>query len=342
MRSDTDTQVAAPWLVAGNRLLHGASAHLGARRLPILIFHRVQPQADALFPGEMHAARFDALVRMLAGAFRIRTLGEAAARLADGTLEPRTLVITFDDGYADNAEVALPILRRHGVAASFFVSTGFLDGGRMWNDTVIEAFRATRVDSADLACVGLGRLPLGDLAQRRSAIGDVLPRVKYLPLAQREEVLAQLLQALGQPPLPAPPMMRSAQVGELARAGMEIGGHTVRHPILTELDESEAEAEIAQGRSRLAELAQREIEVFAYPNGVPGRDYDARHVGIVRKLGFKAAVSTAPGAARCGADLLQLPRFTPWDRDWARWSARLWWETRRDAAATAPVQGGPM
>lgn len=342
MRSSTDAHSAAPWLAVGNRLLHGASARLGARRLPILIFHRVQAKADALFPGEMHAARFDALVRLLAGAFRIRTLGEAAARLADDTLEPRTLVITFDDGYADNAEVALPILRRHGVAASFFVSTGFLDGGRMWNDTVVEAFRAARVDSADLACIGLGQLPLRDLAQRRSAIGAVLPRVKYLPLARREEVLAQLLHALGRPSLPPPPMMRSAQVGELARAGMEIGGHTVRHPILTELSEVEAEVEIAQGRRRLAELAQREIEVFAYPNGVPGRDYDGRHVDIVRRLGFKAAVSTSPGAARRGADLLQLPRFTPWDRDWSRWSARLWWQTRRDAAAIAPVQGGPM
>jgi peptidoglycan/xylan/chitin deacetylase (PgdA/CDA1 family) len=79
-------------------------------------------------------------------------------------------VITFDDGYADNVEVALPILLRYEIAADFFVSTGFLDGGRMWNDTVIEAFRATPLDRVDLGDFGLGhcRSPALPTAGRRS------------------------------------------------------------------------------------------------------------------------------------------------------------------------------
>jgi peptidoglycan/xylan/chitin deacetylase (PgdA/CDA1 family) len=104
---------------------------------------------------------------------------------------------------------------------------------------------------------------------------------------------------------------------------MEIGAHTVHHPILTALNAADAEREIADGRQRLQQIIDAPVDVMAYPNGKPGRDYDASHVAMVRRLGFRAAVSTAPGAARAGDDLFQLPRFTPWDRSLLRWSARL-------------------
>ena len=93
--------------------------------------------------------------------------------------------------------------------------------------------------------------------------------------------------------------------------------------ILRVLPDSEAEAEIAEGRNRLQTLIGAPVDVFAYPNGKPGRDYDRRHVDMVKKLGFKAAVSTAPGVVQQGSSCLELPRFSPWDRDSARWMARL-------------------
>ena len=120
----------------------------GARaRLSVLIFHRVLPEPDPLFPDEMHARRFDVLCGWLTSWFKVLPLDEAVARLKAGTLPARAVCITFDDGYADNHHVALPILRRHGLVATFFIATGFLDGGRMWNDTVIEAIRACKMPS---------------------------------------------------------------------------------------------------------------------------------------------------------------------------------------------------
>jgi 2-methylisocitrate lyase-like PEP mutase family enzyme len=67
----------------------------------------------------------------------------------------------------------------------------------------------------------------------------------------------------------------------------------------------------------------RRIDLFAYPNGRPGRDYAPEHAKLVRELGFKAAVSTSWGAARSGHDLYQLPRFTPWDKTPLRFVLRL-------------------
>ncbi len=315
----------------GTRLAFGLAGTWSVPRLPILIFHRVLKVPDPLFPGEIDAARFDRLMGLVARSFHVLTFGQAVERLRSDTLSARSLVITFDDGYADNAEIALPILQRHGLAATFFVSSGFLDGGRMWNDTVIECLRRTPHQRIDLADFGLGCFDLTSADARRAAIEALLPRVKYLSLAARESSLVHLHALAAAPDLPSNLMMRAAQVMQLQRAGMEIGAHTVGHPILAELSDADAEAEIEAGRRHLQSLLGTAVDVFAYPNGRPGRDYDARHVAMLRKLGFRGAASTASGVASGQSDLYQLPRFTPWDRQPHRWAARLLWHGLRGA-----------
>ncbi|MCW5611010.1 MAG: polysaccharide deacetylase family protein [Rubrivivax sp.] len=308
-------------------------------RLSVLIFHRVLPERDAMFPEEMDAERFEALVRFLARRFRVLTLGDALAAQDRGELPRRAVSITFDDGYADNAEIALPILQRHGLRASFFVATSFLDGGRMFNDSVIECLRRTKRASIDLGDMGEGRLPVDSPGERRAAIDRLLPKVKYASLEQREVLLALLHKAAGSPRLPDDLMMRSAMVSQLHRAGMEIGGHTMRHPILRLLPDEQARAEIAGGRQALQSLIDAPVDLFAYPNGRPDRDYDLRHVEMVRRQGFRAAVSTSPGVVTGDADRFQLPRFTPWDQDLGRWVGRL---THSRVAGIRPVVAGTM
>lgn len=300
----------------------GADALLG-QRLQILIFHRVLAQPDPLFPGEMHAARFDRLMGIVAKAFSVLTLGQALSLMPQRRLPRRALVITFDDGYADNAEIALPLLLRHGLVGTFFVSTGFLDGGRMWNDTVIETLRRTSRADVDLAEFGLGAMPLGAPDQRRRAIEALLPKIKYLSPPGRQEALARLQELASAPPLPEGPMMTSDQVRQLHHSGMEVGGHTVYHPILAVLPDTEARDEIANGQARLQELIDAPVNVFAYPNGRPERDFDARHVAMLRQLGFRGAVSTVAGTAGTVTDPFRLPRFTPWDESAWRWTSRL-------------------
>ena len=161
-------------------------------RLQVLIFHRVLLSADPLFPQEVDAARFDRICGWLRAWFNVLPLDEAVRRLSAGTLPARSLAITFDDGYADNHDIALPILRRHGLTATFFIATGYLDGGRMWNDTIIESIRHSALDAIDLQDVqdvqgmSLGAHSLLTLAQRRAAIDTIIPRVKHLPAARRQ------------------------------------------------------------------------------------------------------------------------------------------------------------
>lgn len=276
--------------------------------LSILIYHRVLAQPDPLFPEQIDARRFEQHLRLLRRWFNPLPLAEAVRRLPEGSLPRRAVCITFDDGYADNAEVALPILQRHKMPATFFVASGFLDGGCMWNDAVIEVVRKAPGERLNLSRSGFASYDIGCPQRRRAVIDMLLAALKYLPPQERLARVKSMARSF------TPTMLSSDQLLALHRAGMDIGAHTVNHPILTAISNAEARAEIAHGRARLEEIVQAPVRLFAYPNGKPGQDYEQRHADMLRAQGFEAAVSTAWGAARAHCDRFQLPRFTPWDR----------------------------
>lgn len=307
--------------------------------LSILIYHRVLARPDPLFPGEVDAALFERQLRLVKRFHTPLPLAEAVQRLQDGSLPARAACITFDDGYADNAQVALPLLQRHGLHATFFIATGYLDGGQMWNDTVIEAVRQAPAPVLDLRALGLDCLPVANLAQRQAAIATLLGQLKYLPFDRRQQLAMQIRRQAGAT-AGAPAMLSTAQLRQLQAAGMELGAHTMSHPILSTLPEREAWLDIANGKHQLESLIQAPVTAFAYPNGKAGRDYGAPHVAMVRSLGFTAAVATDWGVARPGAglDLLQLPRFTPWDRGRLAFLWRLR-QNRRQAHPARPDAG---
>lgn len=305
------------------RWLFGTLAPAGRRsRLSVLIFHRVHAEADPLFPGEAHARSFDRQLGWLKRWFNVLPLAEAVTGLRDGTLPARPAAITFDDGYADNRTVALPILQRHGLTATFFIASGFLDGGRMWNDTLIEALRRCPGPRLDLTPLGLDAHSVSSIEERRTAIQTLIPRLKYLEPAERLRQVERIAECAGAE-LPDDLMMTSAQVRELARAGMTIGAHTINHPILARLKDDEALQEMREGRRQLEAIIGAPVRLFAYPNGKPDEDYTAAHARMAREAGFEAALSTAWGAASPGCDLYQIPRFTPWDRSAWRYGLRL-------------------
>lgn len=313
----------------------GALSPGGQRaRLSILIFHRVLSQADPLFPGEQDARRFNEVLSWVARWFQVMPLDTAVSRLGAGTLPARAAAITFDDGYADNAINALPLLQRHGMAATFFIATSFLDGGRMWNDSVIEAVRAFRGKALDLRDAGLGSYGLESDEQRGIAIEALLGHIKYLEPRERQDAVAHVVDVAGAS-LPDNLMMRSEQVLALRNAGMQIGAHTCSHPILEKIPDGQAQSEITNSKTSLESLLGEPVSLFAYPNGKPDVDYSARHVAMVRQAGYVAAVSTAPGAAMQTTDIHQLPRFTPWDRTRSRYGLRLLANLRRGAPQLA-------
>ncbi|MCX9156871.1 polysaccharide deacetylase family protein [Niveibacterium sp. 24ML] len=289
-------------------------------RLSIFIWHRVLPAHDPMFPGELHAARFEATLAWIGRWFNVLALDEAVRLMARGELPARAAAITFDDGYADNLTVAAPLLQKAGLPATFFIASGYLDGGRMWNDGLIEAVRRSPLDVLDTS--QWGRFPLPDWAARGAAAQGLIDKIKYLEPAERELAVTEVARA-ARSTQPTDLMMSSAQVRELAQRGFAIGAHTVTHPILARIGSEKARTEIAEGRAALERMIGARVPLFAYPNGKPGRDYLPEHVDMVRALGFDAAVSTAWGASAQGDDVFQLRRFTPWDEGRFRFGVRL-------------------
>ncbi len=291
-------------------------------RLSIFIYHRVLEHVDPLFPDEVDRSRFDQSMRWISAWFNVLPLAEAVTRLATGDLPARAAAITFDDGYADNYLHALPILRRYGLKATFFISTGFLNGGRMWNDSIIEAVRNATVDRLDCAVLGLGEVVVTTEADKRAALERMIPAVKHLQPAAREDAVSHIADRC-RARLPDDLMLTTAQLRALHEAGMDIGAHTVSHPILANSNDTDAVREMADSRDQLESMLGTRVGLFAYPNGKFGRDYRLTHRDMAKQLGFDAAVSTNWGANAASTDPFQLNRFTPWDRTWLRFGVRV-------------------
>ncbi len=287
-----------------------------------LIFHRIMAARDPMSPSEPDTAWFDNLVGYLVRRFEIIPVREALARARNRELDGRTLSITFDDGYADNLTQALPVLEKHAAPATFFVASGYIDGGRMWNDSIIETLRRLPEGTAEVEGFEEGALPIDGWDSRHAAATRIIHAWKHLPPAERQDRVDRLAARITG--LPDDLMMTREQLRQLASSACaEIGGHTRSHPILAAIDGASALAEIEGGKRDLEDWLQREVRIFAYPNGKKGRDYGPEHAEIARAAGFEAAFATDWGTLDAATDPFAIPRFTPWHRGLDRFTLDL-------------------
>ncbi len=279
----------------------------GDFRLYLLEYHDVAAGGEK--EGTISPERFRRHLRYLRRRFRPLTLAAAATELETaGGLERDLAVITFDDGYAGNYEDAWPVLRDEEIAATVFLTTGFLYGTELWADFARRAIDAARqkppavgAAAENLLRGALGSWPPAETTDR------ITRRLKYRPPAQRDRALAELRDSSLELAPAARPLTWD-QAREMLAGGVELGGHTVSHPILSTLEPGAQEEEILGSRQRIAEATGVEPLTFAYPNG-SARDYDRHTVEILRRAGFRAACTTRRGSNRPGCDRLTLKRI---------------------------------
>lgn len=284
---------------------------IGAGRTVILTYHRVLDGPDVMRPGETTAAAFDAQMRVLSSNFPVTTFGEYIQSF-DGEMHlDNSVIVTFDDGYRDNFDVALPILQKYGLSATFFIATGFRDGGMMWNDRLIEAVRAAVGQTIDLRDAGGSVTPLATFEDASNCAKQTLARIKRLPQQERATVVEGIVQSVGHTPS-GRMMMVDSEIAALANSGMEVGAHTVTHPILASLSVDEARTEIMESKRTLERILGSDVKSFAYPNGRPGKDYSAVHVDLVRECGFAGAATTQWGCATRLSSPFEVPRKSLW------------------------------
>lgn len=332
---------AVPPHPAGPARRHGA----GIGKPPvILMYHRVadlalDPQCLAVRP-----ERFAAHLEVLHGIGRVMPLADLVAAMTTGDVPDGAVAVTFDDGYADNLGVAAPLLEAHGVPATVFVTAGALEDDRefWWDElerTLLWPGRLPRQLFLPTRFGGIGSdfgeaaaYSLDDFTRdrewtvlaphaptERHAFYQRLQRVLHTTHDPRER--RRLLDALIAAVDAAPPRRRAshraltkAEVARLAAGGLiEVGAHTVNHPVLAALSLDEQEREITEGRDALERLIGRPVRLFAYPFGYAD-SFAKETVALVRKAGFVGACTTMPEPVAALGDPWQLPRMAV--RDW--------------------------
>lgn len=282
--------------------------------LAIVMFHGVQDRP--LSPPCWHVsdvATYRRQLEYLREHFNVLALEEALAALAAGTLPPRAVAITFDDGTRNLATHAVPVLRELKLPAAVFLATGPIGTGEaLWPDRLWLAIARTAAIEIDLAAVGLGTRSLDGEARRGRVYAAAVEALKNLADTERVAALDRVLAALGyRDDGDAGPfrMLSWEQVRDMAGDPLlTLYPHTVSHPILARCGDDKVEREITDSCAALERETDCAPMVFAYPNGRL-QDFDARAKDVLRRRGVRWALSTTPGLADRRCDPLALPRL---------------------------------
>ncbi|MBL8901625.1 MAG: polysaccharide deacetylase family protein [Planctomycetes bacterium] len=289
--------------------------------LAVLMYHRVCPADDHAFLQRggvpwISPATFRAQMEFLrAHDFAVLPLDEALAKIARRErLRPRTLAITFDDGYRDNLEHAAPVLRELELPATFFLATALLEKRRLlWEHVVM------------LAEERLGRAAVRELASRaglalppdREVLGTATHAAS---LATREQLVAALRAALALPADEERELVRALYldadgVRALAQGALAIGSHGHAHHSYATLTEAEAVADLEQARARLEELRLPSIsKIFCSAYG----GHTPREVPHLVRLGYRGALGVKLGTNGARLDPFDVRRIALGESSWHR------------------------
>jgi peptidoglycan/xylan/chitin deacetylase (PgdA/CDA1 family) len=232
--------------------------------------------------------------------------------LRGASLPSCPVLITFDDGHANNLRFALPVMQKENVTAVCFVLTGALATCRQtWFEDayyrlMFSAARSWSLRSGDC-------WPLETSEQRTAACSRFFSLCRTL---SQDEQLAELQSLQSQLPVREPDgdfsnrfeFLSADEIRRLAESGVEIGSHTVTHPILGTLQPESAKREIADSKSALEQVLGRPVPAFAYPFGATGLDFSPRDEALVQESGYALAFAVEGGFVTRASNRFALPR----------------------------------
>jgi peptidoglycan/xylan/chitin deacetylase (PgdA/CDA1 family) len=284
----------------------------GTRRIVILAYHSFSDSIRYLDLA-VSPSLFMEQVRYLRNSFRALTLSDALAP-RDGTANVTgdLAVVTVDDGYADNFQPLIEAAKKYGVPATVYLTTDCIDARQpttvMW---IILAIHHAATESIDLREFGVGSIWIRTPGEKELAIQEIDKALKPLPASQRSAMIERLLERSGGGTIVRQRaqsiMLQWEQVRLMHSAGIEFGGHTRTHPLLSCLDVSAVHDEIVGSIQRIREMVGVETVTFAYPYGGHG-DVSETVVEICRGSGATAAVMLIDGEMP-GSDLFKIPRM---------------------------------
>ncbi len=264
-----------------------------APKVLILLYHRVVPEVGwNVFATKISERTFRRQLEWIGRHYRVTTLEEAfhGATRVRGDVRA---VLTFDDGYQDNYEVAWPILRRLGLPAAFFIATDYVGTDRPLWDWAVAGHLHRQPQVTEVRVDGQV-LRQRSRERRDTFIWRVIDGLKSAPRATLDQVLKGFSCEGARPAEPFERCMRWDQLQALQRAGMEIGAHSGSHRSLCRLAVEDTGDEIARSKATLERALGRPCRSFALPFG-SARDYTAATLEAVQAAGFARCLLNVHG-----------------------------------------------
>jgi peptidoglycan/xylan/chitin deacetylase (PgdA/CDA1 family) len=293
------------------RLLHSATLH---DQLTIVTYHGVvREPLKVKYWCFIDEASFRDQILYLKRHFRVVKFSEGVELLQSGGIDRPTAVITFDDGFQNNHDVAFPILREAEVPAIIFLTTGFLNSdSTLWFCRLHSAIAQTKEPHFSLDGsvwqLGTSKLRAQASTRIRNSLKDLPGPELVLAVRRIGEKLGIDADGIIEPESPFRMLNYEAIERMLASRLVEFGAHTHSHPILSRLDSEQRRREIETSVEIVTKLLGRECEFFAYPNG-DKPDYDADTIAMLRDCGIRAAATTVQGPNGAHSSLMELTRY---------------------------------
>lgn len=276
--------------------------------LLVLNYHRIGKSADDLFDPGVFSATSDELNEQLIYLKRnasLVTLAEAKA-FCQGKLKDRApqcrVLLTFDDGYLDNYQIAFPVLRSHDLQGVFFLATGLVGTCTVpWWDHIAFSIKTARQRQFTLSYPSNLDVDLTANGVEKS-LDDVLRLYKSPLNKDADRFIRELMQEARSEALPGTlrRFLNWEEAREMIAGGMAIGSHTHSHPVLGQLELEEQRKELALSRARLIENLGVDIDALAYPVG-DSNSYSAQTQQIANETGYQVAFSFHGGSNLAGA-----------------------------------------
>jgi peptidoglycan/xylan/chitin deacetylase (PgdA/CDA1 family) len=284
--------------------------NLNQRKVLILTYHRFSEKPH---PYKISGDEFESHLAYLVKNNNVLTLDELIGAFNAGdNLPPNPTVITIDDGYHDAYEIAFPLLQKYKMPATLYAITDFLDG-KTWVWTDLMRFLLLESEAVFFSY----EHPNGEVVEaefeddlhKLEVAGKVNSILKKLSEKEKRFRLVEIAESLEVkiPDVPAEDFapVTWEQAKEMDRHGVRIESHTVTHPILPNINQIQLEFELLQSKKRLAEVLEREVEHFCYPNG--SLNETVRQA--TERAGYKSAVTTSYGFNNGGTDHFLLNRI---------------------------------
>lgn len=285
------------------------------QEVTILVYHRVQEyHEESNFDASIISAspkNFEEQMRFLSTNYNVISFDRFIEHIQNKTRLPeKSVVITFDDGYKDNYRNAYPILKKYGLPATVFLTTGYLDNITIpWWDKV--AYIINETECTDFELTGFGRYSLKTDIQKVEAIHSIQEKLKKIKEEEKNLLIRKLEDILNveiPEDLGRELFLSWDEVREMSKGGISFGAHTVTHPILTKVSTEKAKEEIVESKERIEKELGKPVKLFAYPNGEIN-DLNNHIKEILKDNGFTCAVLSIYGTNDLKSDPYELKRI---------------------------------